>query len=60
MTESQNHTSEKSTQEHPIDVSYKDETGAAEILQSESSHMFTTDGSVDLNVCGVSDKGGHS
>jgi hypothetical protein len=48
------------TEEHLIDISYKDETGMSEILQSESSHMFTTDESVDQNVCSVSDKGGPS
>lgn len=52
--------SEKITEEHPVDISYKDETGASEILQSESAHMFTIDGSVNLNVCSVSDKGGPS
>jgi hypothetical protein len=60
MIELKYNLSEKITNEHPIDVSYKDETGAVEILRSESSHMFTTDGSVVLNVCSVSDKGGHS
>lgn len=60
MSETKDDSSEKSTQEHPIDVSYIDETGAAEILHSQSSYMFTTDGSVDLNVCSVSDKGRHS
>jgi hypothetical protein len=60
MSETKDNTSVKSTQEHPVDVSYKDETGTAEILQTESSHVFTTDGSVDMNVCGVSDNGGHS
>ena len=52
--------SEKTAQEHPIDFSYKDEIGAAEILQLESSQMFKTDGSVDLNVCSVSDEGDSS
>jgi len=60
MSETKNNMPEKSTQEHLIDISYKDEIGAAEILQLESLHMFSTDGSVDLNVCSVSEKGSPS
>jgi hypothetical protein len=60
VSEMKDNTPEKSTREHSIDVSYKDEIGAAETLQSESSHMFTTDGSVDMNVCSVSNNGGPS
>jgi hypothetical protein len=60
MSETKNSMPEKRTQEHLIDISYKDEIGAAEILQLESLHMFSTDGSVDLNVCSVSENGSPS
>jgi hypothetical protein len=49
--------SKMSVRELPIDISYKDEFGAAEILQLNSSHMFANDGSLDLNVCSVSNEG---
>lgn len=53
-------TTKQNMQERPIDVSYKDEIGATEILLLESPHMFTNDDSVDFNVCSVSNKGGCS
>ncbi len=57
MAELRNYTAGNRIEVHSLDISYKDEIGAAEILEAESSYMFTTDGSVDLNVCSVSDKG---
>jgi hypothetical protein len=60
MAEVKDRTTKNTTQELAIDVSYKDEGGAAEILLAESAFMFTNDGSVDLNVCRVSETGGCS